>query len=109
MSKQIHLTYGGKEYVLEFTRKTVERMEKSGFNIGDMLEKPVTNLPTLFAGAFYANHPFVNRNVINEIYGKITNRAELISKLSDMYNEPIMEMLNDPPESEENVEWTASE
>ena len=108
MNKQLRFTYQDKEYCLEFTRKSVEIMEKKGFVIADIESKPVTVLPTLFAGAFLANHKFVKQDVIDEIYSRIKNKSELISKLAEMYNEPIMALVDEPEESAGNVDWTAS-
>ena len=108
MSKQLRFTYDDKEYCLEFTRKSVELMEKNGFVASDITSKPMTVLPALFAGAFLANHRFVKNEVINEIFSKMTNKSELIGKLSEMYNEPIMALVDEPEESEGNVDWTAS-
>ena len=108
MNKQLRFTYQDKEYVLEYTRKSVEAMEKKGFVAADIETKPVTVLPALFAGAFYANHRFVKQEVIDEIYSKMTNKSELISKLAEMYNEPIMALVDEPEESTGNVDWTAS-
>ena len=108
MSKQLRFTYQGKEYVLEYTRRSVEQMEKNGFVASDIKEKPVTTLPALFAGAFLANHRFVKEDVIDEIYSKLTNKQELIGKLAEMYNEPNMALIDEPEESEGNLNWTAS-
>lgn len=47
----------GESYTLEYTRKTVEIMEKQGFIAEDVDRKPMTMLPALFAGAFIARHP----------------------------------------------------
>ena len=108
MSKQLRFTYRDKEYVLEFTRKSVEAMEKKGFVASDIETKPVTILPALFAGAFLANHRFEKPEVIEEIFAKMTNKQELIGKLAEMYNEPIMALVDEPVESAGNVDWTAS-
>lgn len=109
MSKQLRFTYKDKEYCLEFTRRSVETMERNGFIANDIREKPMTTLPALFAGAFLANHRFVKADLINEIYDHMTNKSELIGKLAEMYNEPIMAMVDDPDENAEgNVSWTAS-
>ena len=108
MSKQLRFTYQDKEYCLEFTRKSVELMEKNGFVATDITAKPMTVLPALFAGAFLANHRFVKPEVIDGIFSKMTNKSELIGKLSEMYNEPIMALVDEPEESEGNVDWTAS-
>ena len=98
MAKQLRFTYQNKEYVLEYTRRSVEAMEKKGFVV----------LPALFAGAFLANHRFEKTEVIDAIYAKMTNKQELIGKLAEMYNEPIMALVDEPDESEGNVSWTAS-
>ena len=108
MNKQLKFTYDGKEYCLEFTRKSVEAMEKNGFVAGDIKDKPMTVLPALFAGAFLANHRFTKGDVIEGIFSKMTNKGELIGKLSEMYNEPIMALVDEPAEDEGNVAWTAS-
>ena len=108
MNKQLRFTYEDKEYVLEYTRKSVEIMERNGFVASDINTKPATVLPALFAGAFLANHRFVKQDVIDKIYSKMTNKSELISKLAEMYNEPIMALVDEPDASEGNVDWTSS-
>ena len=108
MAKQLRFTYQDKEYVLEYTRKSVETMEKKGFVASDIETKPMTVLPALFAGAFLANHRYEKPEVIDGIYSKMKNKQELIGKLAEMYNEPIMALVNEPDESEGNLDWTAS-
>lgn len=108
MSKQLCFTYKDKEYCLEYTRKSVETMEKNGFVASDIANKPVTTLPALFAGAFLAHHRYVKQDVIDEIFSKMTNKTELIGKLAEMYNEPIMALVDDPETDEGNLNWTAS-
>ena len=108
MGKQLRFTYQGKEYCLEYTRKSVETMERNGFVASDIQNKPMTVLPALFAGAFLANHRFVKQDVIDEIYSKMTNKSDLIGKLAEMYNEPIMALIDEPEDAEGNLDWTAS-
>ena len=108
MAKQLKFTYQDKEYVLEYTRKSVEIMEKKGFVASDIETKPMTVLPALFAGAFLAHHKYEKPEVIETIYSKLTNKQELIGKLAEMYNEPIMALVDEPQESEGNLDWTAS-
>ena len=108
MSKQLNFRYNGTDYTLEYTRKSVEQMEREGFVADDLKNKPLTMLPTLFAGAFKAHHRYVKREVIDEIYSKMTNKADLIGKLAEMYNEPIMALIDEPAESAENLSWTQS-
>lgn len=108
MAKQLNFTYDGKEYTLEFTRRTVAEMEKKGFIASDVTEKPMTTLPALFAGAFLAHHRFVKEDIINDIYSKLTKKEELIGKLSEMYNEPILSLVEEPEKAEGNLDWTAT-
>lgn len=108
MAKQIKFNYKDIDYVLEFTRKSVETMERNGFIASDVVEKPMTTLPALFAGAFLAHHKFAKRDLINEIYDKLPDKEDLLSKLSEMYNEPIHALLEEPEDIEGNVEWRAS-
>lgn len=108
MSKQLRFTYDGKEYCLEYTRKSVEAMEKKGFVASEVNDKPMSTLPALFEGAFYANHRYIKKEIVDEIYGKMTNKSELIGKLVEMYNEPIEALVTEPEKDEGNLDWTAS-
>lgn len=108
MAKQLIFEFDGKEYTLEYTRRTVAEMEKKGFIASDITDKPMTTLPALFAGAFLAHHRFVKEDVINDIYSKLTKKEDLIGKLAEMYNEPIMALVEEPEENEGNVNWTAT-
>lgn len=108
MSKQLNFTYDGKDYCLEYTRRSIETMERNGFKASDLQDMPMTVLPALFAGAFLANHRYVKQDVIRAIYDKMTNRAELIGKLIEMYNEPLTALIDEPEENAGNVNWTAS-
>lgn len=111
MAKQLTINdpVSGVTYTLEFTRKTVELMEKNGFVAADMERKPMTLLPALFAGAFLAHHRFVKRDVIDAIYAKLNHKDELIGALVEMYNEPLMALLDEPEQEndEGNLSWKA--
>lgn len=108
MAKQLTFTYDGKDYTLEFTRRTVAEMEKKGFIASDITDKPMTTLPALFAGAFLAHHRFVKEDIINDIYFKLTKKEDLIGKLAEMYNEPILALVEEPEKTEGNLDWTAT-
>ena len=108
MSKQLTFNYEGKDYCLEFTRRSIETMERNGFVASDFKDKPMSTLPTLFAGAFLAHHRFTKQDVIDRIFAKMTNKQELIGKLAEMYNEPINALVDEPEEDEGNVDWTAN-
>lgn len=111
MAKQLTINdpVSGVTYTLEFTRKTIELMEKNGFVAADMERKPMTLLPAFFAGAFLAHHRFVKRDVIDAIYAKLNHKDELIGALVEMYNEPLMALLDEPEQEndEGNLSWKA--
>lgn len=109
MAKQIVFTYEDKEYTLEFTRRTVKQMEDEGFVAQDIDRKPMTLLPALFAGAFKAHHRFVKQDVIDKIYAGMPHKDELIGKLAEMYNGPIVTLMEEPDEKAvKNVSWEAN-
>ncbi len=108
MAKQLNFEYEGKPVVLEFTRRTVSEMEKKGFIASEITDKPMTTLPALFGGAFLAHHRFMKQAEIDSIFAKMTNKEDLIGKLAEMYNEPIMALVEEPEEDKGNVNWTAT-
>ena len=107
MSKTIEFTYEGKDYKLEFTKNTVRQMERRGFVADDFAAKPMTMIPDLFAGAFLANHGTVKREKIDKIYSMMGDKQKLVGALTEMYNEPI-EALLEEPEDGKNLDWTQS-
>ncbi len=105
MAKTITFTFEGTNYTLEYTRKSIETMEKQGFVISQVSDKPMSVLPTLFRGAFIAHHKFVKTDVIDKIFAKMTNREELFTTLVEMYNEPIVALMDEPESDEGNIDW----
>lgn len=107
MAKTIHLTYEGSTYTLEFTRETISIMEKQGFRITDIEDKPMSTLPVLFAGAFLAHHRKIKAGVITKIFDNLRDKTGLIGKLGEMYAEPLETLLDEPEEDEGNAIWGA--
>lgn len=105
MTEKIKFKYGGKEYVLEFTRQSVEEMERRGFVVEEVLTKPLTVLPNLFAGAFIANHRFTKRKVINEIFEQIDDKGGLLDALAEMYSLVIDEFTDELEKKNKNLTW----
>ena len=105
MTTKIRFSYGDKDYCLEYTKASVKRMEDRGFSPTRILEAPVTYLPELFAGAFYANHPYINRKIVEDIFEQMKGRKELVSTLLQMYNEPV-NALTDEADEGNGIEWT---
>lgn len=84
--KQIKFDFGGKEYVLEYNRKSVKRLEDMGFVAEEVTTKPHTMVELLFRGAFMMHHNWVTKEQIEEIYESLTDRVTLITTLLKMYN-----------------------
>lgn len=108
MAKQIVIDYQDKEYVLEFTRKTVQMMERGGFSLEELDAKPMTMILTLFTGAFAANHSNIKRAKVEEIYDTLAQKQELLTVLVEMYNETLETLMgNDEADGDsKNVTWT---
>lgn len=108
MAKTITIQYEGTEYTLEFTRKSIEQMERQGFVIDDIKSKPMTTLPSLFAGAFLAHHRFAKKDTIDAIFERLSDKEEFLGKLAEMYVEPLEALMGESGEPEGNVTWGAS-
>ena len=106
MSKQITITYNDKEYILEFNRNSVLKLEMLGFNISNASERPLNSISLLFYGAFLKNQPHTKKELTDEILGTLKNINELFSKLVEMYNDSI-KFLTDEVE-EGNAGWEAT-
>ena len=107
MAKTIEITFEEKTYTLEYTRKSIELMERQGFRIADIQAKPMSLLPEMFAGAFIAHHRNTKKEIVNEIFSKLTNKDALMETLAEMYNEPLIALMDDPDDTEGNLEWKA--
>ena len=68
----------------------------------------MTLFPELFAYAFWAHHRYVRRNEIDKIFAAMPNRPELLTRLIEMYREPLAALMEDPEDAEGNVTWTAN-
>lgn len=109
MAKQINLNYNGKDYCLEYTRETVKQMEREGFVSGDIVTKPMSTLPKLFAGAFKAHHRFdTKQKEIEEIFDALSNKGALVEKLAEMYAEPMEALMDDCGDEKNAAVWDAS-
>ena len=107
MATKISFSYNDKDYCLEFTKASVKAMEDRGFSPSKILDAPVTYLPELFYGAFRANHPYVNRKVVDEIFEAMEGKSELVNTLIEMYNEPIKALTEEKNGDEGNgIKWT---
>lgn len=103
MGKQLKFTYGDTEYTLEYCRKSVEIMERNGFNARDIGTKMMTTLPELFFGGFIMHHRHVTRAQAQEMYDAMEDKEQLVQALTAMFNEPYEALLAEP--SGKKVKW----
>ncbi len=57
----------GKEYTLEFNRKSVVKAEQAGLDVNQLESKSMTMIPLLFWGAFLMHHPHMTRDQTDKI------------------------------------------
>jgi|GEM_PF-450124 len=106
--KEISFEHEGKSYTLAFTRRSVERLEQSGFRIGDMSDAP-SLIPVFFHGAFLHKHPMIKQAVTDRILLKFTDKDKLWRLLTEMYSDTVNSILGDPDEDDAgNVTWEAN-
>ena len=109
MAKQLNFEYKGKEYTLEYTRASVQQMEREGFVANDIVAKPMLTLPKLFAGAFKAHHRFdAKQKDIDDIFELFGNKQALIEKLAEMYAEPMEALLDNDNDEGNVIAWEAN-
>lgn len=106
MSKKIEFEYKDTKYILEYSRESIQMMEKSGFDFQEFMSKPALNLEIAFQGAFLKNHRRIKASEITEIYELLENKTELAQKLLEMIQETY-DTLFDTKENKDgkNIEW----
>lgn len=99
----------GMTYTLEFSRRTVSDMERAGFRLNDISDKPVTSYPLLIRGAFKCHHRKMKEDEIDKIYSALRNKDAFIEKLAEMYADTVNSLFDEPEEDEKNaVDWKAN-
>ena len=57
----------GREYTLEYSRKTVAKTEQAGLDVNRLESASMTMIPLLFWGAFLMHHPYMTREQTDKI------------------------------------------
>ncbi len=116
--KKIELTYEGKQYTLEFNRRTILKLEKAlradGINLVEMTEKEndedanpielISIVDTMFTYAFKMHHPNVTQDVIDTIFDKLGNKEQLSGVLFEIMTAPISALADN---KEGEITWAA--
>lgn len=94
----------GKEYSLEFTRRTVEQMQSNGFVLD--LDKPNLVIRDLFYGALQAHHKRIDREQARQIWLAQSNKEQLLTVLVKAYQKPLEDLMVEPEDADpENPTW----
>ena len=89
-------TSDGKEYVLEFNRRTVSLAEKEGLTIDNIGDKMMSTLPDLFYFAFKMHHAFIKKDetdriLFEEFHGLTEDE---LKRLVELYAAPYDSLIN---------------
>ena len=99
--------FEGREFTLEFNRKTVVRAERAGLNVNAMESQPMTMIYLMFWGAFQAHHPHMTQEqtdkILDEQFGGIEGLSavkndkgeSLIEHLGKLYAAPFSSLVSD--------------
>ena len=86
----------GREYTLEYSRKTVSKIEQAGLNINELDSKSMTMIPLLFWGAFFMHHPGMTREqsdkILFEGLGGLNEKE--MKRLGELYAAPFQTLVS---------------
>ena len=85
----------GKEYTLEFSRKSVSKAEQAGLDINAIEAKSMTMIPLLFWGAFLMHHPYMTKDQTDKILfdGLGGLNEEEMAYLGKLYSVPFQTLV----------------
>jgi len=90
----------GNEYTLQFNRKIVLQMQRSGFTLD--LDRLYMCARDLISGAFKMHHPWLKWDQIESIWqNQGGKRGELLGYLANMFSAPAFELMGDGTEEDE--------
>lgn len=91
----------GREYTLEYSRKTVMRTEQAGLDINALESKSMTMIPLLFWGAFLMHHPHMTKEQTDKILfdGLGGLSADEMAYLGKLYAAPFETLIASEAES----------
>ena len=100
----ITFEHKGTQYILEFTRDSIKQMERVGFSLDAIEDRPMSSCETLFRGAFSAHHPRISQATVQEIWEDMGDKNGLFEALVELYSVPFEAMLKEPEEGKK-IEW----
>ena len=85
--------FEGREFTLDFTRKSVVKAERAGLNVNEMESKPMTMIYLMFWGAFQAHHPHMTQEQTDKILEEQFGGIEGLSKIHNESGETLVDRL----------------
>ena len=94
----------GREYRLEFSRKSVAKAEQAGLDVNQLESKSMTMIPLLFWGAFLMHHPHMTKEQTDKILfdGLGGLNGKELEHLGKLYAEPFRSLVATEEETGEN-------
>ena len=94
----------GREYTLEYSRKSVVKAENAGLDVNQLESKSMTMIPLLFWGAFQMHHPNMKQETTDKILfeGLHGLNDQELEYLANLYAEPFKALISDAGEEEVN-------
>ena len=92
----------GREYTLEYSRRTVAKTEQAGLDVNRIESASMTMIPLLFWGAFLMHHPHMTREQTDKIlFDGLGGLSEAeMAHLGKLYAAPFQTLI--ASEDEEN-------
>ena len=96
-------TEDGREFVLEFNRRTVQMAEKAGVSLEDIDKRIMSAIPELFYYAFKMHHAWIKRDETDRILfdGFKGLTEDELKRLVELYTAPYETLLNSSESGEE--------
>lgn len=87
----------GREYTLEFNRKSVAKTEQAGLDVNKLESATMTMLPIMFWGAFQMHHPHMTREQTDKILfeGLCGLGGEEMAYLGQLYAAPFQALISE--------------
>ena len=85
--------FEGREFTLDYTRKTVVKAERAGLDVQAMDSKPMTMIYLMFWGAFQAHHPHMTQEQTDKILDEQFGGIEGLAAVKNDRGETLMEHL----------------
>lgn len=85
----------GREYTLEFNRKSVVKAEQAGLDVNKFESSSMTMIPTMFWAAFQMHHPHMTKEQTDKILfdglGGLSEKE--MEHLAKLYAEPFQTLI----------------